>query len=1445
MKQLYKSFILCALFIATTIASNAQITVDATLGNPSGSYATLKTAFDSINTGYHQGDISIKVHSNTTETANARIDSSGTITGANYTSISIMPADTATEVKTISTSTAGIILFYLFGADNVKVDGRPMGIGSSKFLKFEHTAITNTSSVTLRLINGASNCSFRYVSFHNATKVLAGGFNVSLSTSAATTGNRNDTFEYCHIQGGRTAFSAAGTLANFMREICFRYNTLTEYAFQGAIFSAVREATIDSNSFFFTTSSPTNPSGIIITANIDSALFSVTRNRIYDLFTSAAVSVTGISVTSSAASPTRNPEINVFNNFIALTQPNTTATSVVGFTFAGTQPSICRFINNSVRLGGTHVGGTAGTVVSIGINKSNSNALSTWVCRNNISINNRTGGTTGLFHTAAWVSGNGTSLVGTYDIDYNIYWATGGAGSGPFPGTWNVTLQPQAGQAAYRAAAAPQEQHSRFANVSFTSNTDLTLAGASIDDYPLMGVATDPLVTVDIFGTPRENPTYKGAHQSNPFNLKDAAIKEVYTLGKLPIPYATPHLIRASVVNVGVDTLFGQQVDLLVTGTNSFTDSQLIDTILPGESKYVSFNPYSYATVGNCLVTVSVPNDSGNTNNTKSFNQIITTDVYAYAEPTLPAIGGVGFNNFVGDFIAKFPYSGTNNINQVGVNFFNGGQPYQIVIYDIINDTPGTLLWNSTTQTAVTGNNTVPVIPAVGISGSFFVGVRQTGLTNVSFGYQAEDPIRDQTFYYKSSAMTVWADFASTNSAFRFMVEPRLQVADDLGPESVVLPCQQVILGAPAFNPTVKVLNYGLNVRDTFKVSYEITGPVNSSGSAAFGSVGLNSSQTTTLGLPNLFTPSIPGSYTIKVWTEIVGATDLATGNDTLTSTFEVVDINTATNGGNQLTLNGTNQSATVNGTGSLNITGSMLTIESWINRAVGAGERFIVSKDNDQSPSAYSLLLNASGNLVLRITTISGIDSVVSLSAVPLGVYTHVAATYNGTAGEARVYINGEEVGFKVFYLPITESTTPLYIGRGATAGFFSGSIDELKIWDTTRTLDQLRTGLHTRLSNFAHPNLKAYWRMDESTGSVIADASGNCNAGFMGNGGTFAASEIPLGIPTLYQQPVIASGVTNFAGSDMSLMIYNQSGNNEYYVHKFGGIPAGTQPSFIPGGVTNVHPNNWIVYRYGSGTMDSSEITFFTNGITLAASASDFFLYKRATGNIAGWTLASTATSVDPNTGLATFRAFASDFNNQLVVGANNNPLPVKLLSFKAIRHAEDAKLTWATTSELENAGFDIQRSTDGKAFTTIGFVKGSGTKATFTGYAFTDASIFTTNRAPRIYYRLAQKDLNGKITYSPIVSIMANEQTAITDQVFPNPFTDGLYIETTAQTGSMMAIKVTDMQGQTIRESNLTIQPSGMVDVSELGNLPKGVYFIHTHTNLGNTVMKVVKL
>ncbi len=117
----------------------------------------------------------------------------------------------------------------------------------------------------------------------------------------------------------------------------------------------------------------------------------------------------------------------------------------------------------------------------------------------------------------------------------------------------------------------------------------------------------------------------------------------------------------------------------------------------------------------------------------------------------------------------------------MGVNFFGGGNTYQIVIYDNLNDTPGVLLWNSSTLTSVAGVNTIPVNPAVPVSGTFYVGVRQIGTTNVNFAYQSEDPIRNQTFFYKAVTVNSWADFASTNSAFRFMVEPRLTLANDVG----------------------------------------------------------------------------------------------------------------------------------------------------------------------------------------------------------------------------------------------------------------------------------------------------------------------------------------------------------------------------------------------------------------------------------------------------------------------------------------------------------------------------------------------------------------------------------------------------------------------------------------------------------------------------------------
>ncbi|MBK8685859.1 MAG: hypothetical protein IPN26_13250 [Bacteroidetes bacterium] len=133
------------------------------------------------------------------------------------------------------------------------------------------------------------------------------------------------------------------------------------------------------------------------------------------------------------------------------------------------------------------------------------------------------------------------------------------------------------------------------------------------------------------------------------------------------------------------------------------------------------------------------------------------------------------FNSNIGQ---NYPYNLNNpEINEIKVDFAAGGQPYQVGIWDATGPggTPGTLLWQSASATSAPGTAFISV-PNISVSGDYFVGVRQTGTTNVSFGYQSESPIRPQTFYFTSpTGNTVWTDFAP-NSPFRFSIEVTVRI---------------------------------------------------------------------------------------------------------------------------------------------------------------------------------------------------------------------------------------------------------------------------------------------------------------------------------------------------------------------------------------------------------------------------------------------------------------------------------------------------------------------------------------------------------------------------------------------------------------------------------------------------------------------------------------------
>jgi hypothetical protein len=159
----------------------------------------------------------------------------------------------------------------------------------------------------------------------------------------------------------------------------------------------------------------------------------------------------------------------------------------------------------------------------------------------------------------------------------------------------------------------------------------------------------------------------------------------------------------------------------------------------------------------------------------------------------------------------------------------------------------------------------------------------------------------------------------------------------------------------------------------------------------------------------------------------------------------------------------------------------------------------------------------------------------------------------------------------------------------------------------------------------------------------------------------------------------------------------------------------------------------------------------------------------------------------------------------------------IPVELVSFTAKKSGNANKLAWQTASELNNNYFDIQRSTDGATFQTIGQVKGAGNSNSLINYDFTDETPSTGTN----YYRLQQVDVNGKTTNSKTVAVNATGKGSV--KVFPTLATDKLNVLTTSDKEE--GFDIVNFVGQVVLKGRFT--NSTDVNISQLA---KGTYIMH---------------
>ena len=98
---------------------------------------------------------------------------------------------------------------------------------------------------------------------------------------------------------------------------------------------------------------------------------------------------------------------------------------------------------------------------------------------------------------------------------------------------------------------------------------------------------------------------------------------------------------------------------------------------------------------------------------------------------------------------------------------------------------------------------------------------------------------------------------------------------------------------------------------------------------------------------------------------------------------------------------------------------------------------------------------------------------------------------------------------------------------------------------------------------------------------------------------------------------------------------------------------------------------------------------------------------------------------------------------------------PLPVKLTDFTVKRVSADAVLNWHTAQEFNTSNFTVQRSFDGLNFENIGNVQAAGNSTNSNAYSFTDAGVANKGKST-IYYRLLTADVDGKSSFSPVITL-----------------------------------------------------------------------------------------
>lgn len=182
-----------------------------------------------------------------------------------------------------------------------------------------------------------------------------------------------------------------------------------------------------------------------------------------------------------------------------------------------------------------------------------------------------------------------------------------------------------------------------------------------------------------------------------------------------------------------------------------------------------------------------------------------------------------------------------------------------------------------------------------------------------------------------------------------------------------------------------------------------------------------------------------------------------------------------------------------------------------------------------------------------------------------------------------------------------------------------------------------------------------------------------------------------------------------------------------------------------------------------------------------------------------------------------------------------------PVELTDFYSNVFYGKVNLSWKTATEINNRGFEIQRSTDNINWITIGFVTGKGTTTEPNEYSFTD----NPGLSGTYFYRLKQYDFSGNFKYSKTIEadLRIIKDFAL-EQNYPNPFNPSTTIGYELPEESFITLKVYDILGKEVATLVNNKEQPGIHEVKFDGSqLGSGMYIYRMNVDNYTVTKKMI--